>query len=93
MASRLRLDEAAADMNKLAEVHVEHSVKLQGTALQLMEEVRAGSQLQLRHRDGSLRQVIMSLPEGVQRPRFERSTARSAEAGEANSASTQAEEA
>jgi hypothetical protein len=44
--------------------------RLIGTALQLLEEVKAGNEVQLRLPDGSVRQIVISVPDELRRPRF-----------------------
>jgi len=42
-----------------------------GTTLQLIEEVRAGNELQLRLPDGRVRRVVMQVPDELRRDRFQ----------------------
>jgi hypothetical protein len=46
--------------------------KLIGTALRLFEEIKTGSEVQLRQPDGSVRQITISVPDDLKRRRFRR---------------------
>lgn len=54
--------------------------RLIGTTLQLMEEVRAGNELQLLLPDGKVRRMVMSVPEEQRRDRFRGSSSTAPEA-------------